>query len=82
MKPWFGLHLPLYTFPDSPDEPLFDRVVEQAQAAEQAGFGLVTVMDHLYQIQGVGPVTDPMLEGWSVLAALSAKRAASGWARS
>ena len=71
MKPWFGLHLPLYTFPDAPDERLFDRVVEQAQAADQAGFGLVTVMDHLYQIQGVGPVTDPMLEGWSVLAALS-----------
>ena len=71
MKPWFGLHLPLYTFPDSPDERLFDRVVEQAQAADQAGFGLVTVMDHLYQIQGVGPVTDPMLEGWSDFAALS-----------
>ena len=71
MKPWFGLHLPLYTFPDAPDERLFDRVVEQAQAADQAGFGLVTVMDHLYQIQGVGPATDPMLEAWSVLAALS-----------
>jgi F420-dependent oxidoreductase-like protein len=28
-------------------------------------------MDHLYQIPGVGPITDPMLEGWSVLAALA-----------
>ena len=71
MKPWFGLHLPYFTFPDAPDEHLFDRVVEQARAAEQAGFSLVTVMDHLYQIPGVGPDTDPMLEGWSVLAALS-----------
>ena len=71
MKPWFGLHLPYYTSTDAPDEGLFDRVVEQARAAEQAGFSLVTVMDHLYQIPGVGPVTDPMLEGWSVLAALS-----------
>ena len=71
MKPWFGLHLPYYTSTDAPDERLFDRVVEQARAAEQAGFSLVTVMDHLYQIPGVGPVTDPMLEGWSVLAALS-----------
>ena len=62
VKPWFGLHLPHYTFSDSPDERLFDRVVEQARAAEQAGFSLVTVMDHLYQIPGVGPVTDPMLE--------------------
>jgi F420-dependent oxidoreductase-like protein len=71
MKPWFGLHMPLYTYPDTPAEHLFDRVVEQARAAEDAGFSLVTVMDHLYQIQGVGPVTDPMLEGWSVLAALA-----------
>ena len=70
-KPWFGLHLPLFTFPDTPTERLFDRVVEQAQAAEAAGFGLVTVMDHLNQIQGVGAQTEPMLEGWSVLAALS-----------
>ena len=71
MKPWFGLHLPHYTFSDAPDERLFDRVVEQARAAEQAGFSLVTVMDHLYQIPGVGPVSDPMLEAWSTLAALS-----------
>ena len=28
-------------------------------------------MDHLYQIDGVGPVTDPMLEAWSTLAALA-----------
>src|SRR6266480_2203664 len=71
MQPWFGLHLPNYTFSDAPPDRLFDRVVEQARAAEDAGFSLVTVMDHLYQIQGIGPVTDPMLEGWSTLAALS-----------
>ena len=71
MRPWFGLHLPDYTFPDSPPERLFDRVVEQARAAEEAGFSLVTVMDHLYQIHGVGPVDAPMLEAWSTLAALS-----------
>ena len=71
MTPWFGLHLPYYTFDETPPERLFDRIVEQARAAELAGFSLVTVMDHLYQINGVGPVTDPMLEGWSVLAALA-----------
>ena len=71
MTPWFGLHLPNYTFADTPPERLFDRVVEQARAAEAAGFSLVSVMDHLYQIPGVGPVTDPMLEGWSTLAALA-----------
>lgn len=71
MKPWFGLHHPNYTFPDTPTEQLFERVVEQAQAAEAAGFSLVTVMDHLNQIPGVGAQTEPMLEGWSTLAALA-----------
>src|SRR5512147_419852 len=71
MRPWFGLHLPYYTFAGTPTEALFDRVAEQARAAEEAGFSLVTVMDHLYQIDGIGPVTDPMLEGWSTLAALA-----------
>jgi len=71
MRPWFGLHLPSYTFPDTPPEHIFDRLLEQVRAAEDAGFDLISVMDHLYQIQGVGPVTDPMLEGWSTLAALA-----------
>ena len=71
MKPWFGLHLPNYTFPDLPPERLFDRIVEQARAAEAAGFSTVTVMDHLNQIPGIGPQTDPMLEAWSVLSALA-----------
>ena len=46
-------------------------MVEQAKAAEAAGFSLVTVMDHLNQIPGVGAQTEPMLEAWSVLAALA-----------
>jgi F420-dependent oxidoreductase-like protein len=71
MQPWIGLHLPLYTFPNTPPAQLFDRVVEQAQAAESNGFRLVTVMDHLYQINGVGAEDEPMLEGWSVLNALA-----------
>jgi len=69
--PWFGLHLPLYTFPDTSSARLFDRVVEQARAAEANGFGVVTVMDHLYQIVGVGAEDEPMLEGWAVLNALA-----------
>src|SRR5512141_1434166 len=68
---WFGLPLPNYTFPGTPTAQLFDRIVEQARTAEANGFSLVTVMDHLYQIGGVGPETDPMLEGWSVLSALA-----------
>ena len=70
-QPWFGFHLTSYTHPDVPSAQLFDRVVEQAKAAEELGFQLVTVMDHVYQIRGVGAVDEPMLEGWSTLAALA-----------
>jgi F420-dependent oxidoreductase-like protein len=71
MTVWFGYHMPTYTFPDTPPERVFDHVAELAMAAEDAGFSLVTVMDHFYQIHGVGPETDQMLEAYSTLAALS-----------
>jgi F420-dependent oxidoreductase-like protein len=71
MRPWFGLHLPSYTFPDTPPERIFDRLLEQVRTAEDAGFELISVMDHLYQIRGVGQVTEPMMEAWSTLAALA-----------
>src|SRR4051812_23705506 len=73
MKPWFGYHIVSFTFPDLPPDKIFDRVAEQAVAVEQAGFSLVTVMDHFYQIQGVGPETDPMFEAYTTLGALAAR---------
>src|ERR1700687_1145046 len=72
MKALFGLHMPNYTFPGVPNESLFDRVVHQARAAEKAGFDLVTVMDHFYQIRGIGPETEPMMEAYTTLGALAA----------
>jgi F420-dependent oxidoreductase-like protein len=63
--------MPNYTYPGVPDGRLFDRVAESVKAAEKAGFDMVTVMDHFYQIRGVGPETDPMLEAYSTLAALA-----------
>ena len=65
--------MPNYTYPGVPAEGLFDHVVEQARGAEAAGFDLVTVMDHFYQIRGVGPETEPMLEAYSTLAAIATK---------
>lgn len=73
MAAFFGFHMPNYTYRGVPADRLFDRVVEQAQAAEAAGFDLVTVMDHLYQIRGIGPETEPMLETYTTLAALATK---------
>ena len=64
--------MPNYTHKGTPDTGLFERVVEQARAAEAAGFDLVTVMDHFYQIRGIGRETEPMLEAYTTLAALAA----------
>jgi F420-dependent oxidoreductase-like protein len=72
MSLFFGFHMPNFSFPGAQGPALFDRVVENARAAEAAGFDLVTVMDHFYQIRGVGPETEPMLEAYTALAALAA----------
>lgn len=42
-----------------------------AQTAEQAGLSSLSVMDHLFQIQMVGPHTDPMLEAYTALGFLA-----------
>jgi F420-dependent oxidoreductase-like protein len=72
MDVFFGFHMPNYTYKGVGGDALFGRVVEQAKAAEAAGFDLVTVMDHFYQIGGIGPETGPMLEAYTTLAALAA----------
>jgi len=71
MAAFFGFHMPTFTFPGVPNDRLFDRVAENAKAAEAAGFDLVTVMDHLYQIRGIGPETEPMMEAYTTLSALA-----------
>jgi F420-dependent oxidoreductase-like protein len=73
MAPFFGYHMPLYRSSSAGSDGLFDRVTIQAEAAEAAGFDLVTVMDHFYQITGVGPETEPMLEAYTTLGALAAR---------
>jgi F420-dependent oxidoreductase-like protein len=73
MAVFFGFHHPNYTFAGVPYDRLFDRVVENARAAESAGFDLFTVMDHFYQIRGVGPETHPMMEAYTTLAAVAAQ---------
>src|SRR4029077_9482297 len=71
MSAFFGFHMPNFTFPGVPNDKLFDHVVKNAKAAEKAGFDLVTVMDHFYQIRGIGPETEPMMEAYATLSALA-----------
>jgi F420-dependent oxidoreductase-like protein len=68
-----SLHLPNFNYPDTGPDRLFEKLVEIATTAEESGFSGVTVMDHLHQIQGVGPRTNFMLEGNTVLGGIAAR---------
>ena len=61
--------------PTSPTAPasseLFPTVIAQAQEAEAAGFDSVFVMDHFYQLPGLGTPDQPMLEAYTALGALA-----------
>jgi F420-dependent oxidoreductase-like protein len=67
------LHLPNFNYPDTGPEQLFDKLVEIAQTAEASGFSSVSLMDHFHQIPVVGPPTNWMCEGPTMLAGLAAR---------
>src|SRR5256885_15300681 len=69
--PFFGYHMPSFTYPGVPPDRIFEHAAELAREAESAGFELVTVMDHFYQITGIGAEEEPMLEGYTTLGALA-----------
>lgn len=66
-----GLQIPSFTWPDGPEAigPTLARVV---RAADDAGFDSIWVMDHFFQIRGVGRPEEPMLEGWTTLGFMAA----------
>jgi F420-dependent oxidoreductase-like protein len=68
-----GFQIPNFTFAGVTNDKLFDHVAMLANTAEQAGFDSVFVMDHFYQLPIIGPRTDPMLEGYTVLAGIAAR---------
>lgn len=65
-----GYQIPNFTY-GTPVAELFPTVVQQARDAEDAGFDAVFVMDHFYQLPGIGAPDEPMLEAYSALAALA-----------
>jgi F420-dependent oxidoreductase-like protein len=67
------LHVPNFNWPDVPPEQLFERLSEIAVTAEDSGFSSISMMDHYHQIPGVGPQTNYMFEGNTMLAALAAR---------
>ncbi|KQY09042.1 LLM class F420-dependent oxidoreductase [Mycobacterium sp. Root135] len=66
-----GLQIPNFSY-GTGIEQLFPTVIAQAQEAEAAGFDSVFVMDHFYQLPGLGTPDQPMLEAYTALGALAA----------
>jgi F420-dependent oxidoreductase-like protein len=75
----FGLQVNSFTWPGGAAAigPTLARV---AQTADESGFDSIWVMDHFFQIRGLGPPEAPMLEGQTALGYLAAvtKRARLG----
>lgn len=67
----FGIHHSSWLEGPDPAE-AFEVVRARAQWAEDHGFVWFSVLDHMIQIPRVGPPDEPVLEGWTVLAALAA----------
>ena len=67
----FGLQVPSFSWPGGPAAigPTLARVV---RTADDVGFDSIWVMDHFFQIRGVGPAEEPMLEGMTALGFMAA----------
>jgi len=66
-----GYQIPNFTYPSPQNGDIFGSVVAQAKAAEAAGFDRVFVMDHFYQLPGIGAPHEPMFECYTMLSALA-----------
>jgi F420-dependent oxidoreductase-like protein len=66
-----GLQIPSFTWPGG-TERIAPTLARIGAAAEEAGFSSLWVMDHFFQIEMVGKLEEPMLEGYSALHFLAA----------
>ena len=67
-----GLQVPYFTWPGGP-EALGETFGAVAKRSEDAGFSSFWVMDHFFQLPGLGPADYDMLEGYTALAFAAAK---------
>jgi F420-dependent oxidoreductase-like protein len=65
-----GLQIPNFSYGTGVAD-LFATVIAQAQEADAAGFDSVFVMDHFYQLPGLGTPDQPMLEAYTTLGGLA-----------
>src|SRR5690348_16896439 len=66
-----GLHLANFTWSGG-SATFVDDLVRTARTAEDVGFTKLSVMDHVWQIRGVGPKEHEMLEAYTALGFLAA----------
>jgi len=66
-----GIHVCDFTWAGGPPE-LASTLTTIAQTAEQTGLTRLTVMDHLWQIRGLGPPEHEMLEAYTTLGYIAA----------
>ena len=66
-----GYQIPNFTYPATANRDVFGLIAAQAKEAEEAGFDRVFVMDHFYQLPGLGAPDEPMLECYTLLSALA-----------
>jgi F420-dependent oxidoreductase-like protein len=66
-----GLQINNFSYGTGVNE-LFPTVIAQAQEADAAGFDSLFLMDHFYQLPGIGTPDQPMLEAYTALGALAA----------
>ncbi|WES64030.1 LLM class F420-dependent oxidoreductase [Microbacter sp. GSS18] len=67
----FGLHIADFTFDGGPAD-LGPALARHVQHAEDAGIQRITVMDHFWQLPGIGPVENEMLEAYATMGFLAA----------
>jgi F420-dependent oxidoreductase-like protein len=65
-----GIHFANFTLPGGP-EALASTLASTAQAAEEGGCSLFTLMDHWFQMEEFATSHDPMLEGYTSLGFLA-----------
>lgn len=66
-----GYQIPNFSYPGGDPARIGPTVVQQAREADRAGYDAVFVMDHFYQLPGIGSPDQPMLEAYTLLGALA-----------
>jgi F420-dependent oxidoreductase-like protein len=65
-----GLHIVRFDWPGAPSS-IGPTLRDAGVAADEAGIAAISLMDHWLQIDVIGPVSDPMLEGYTSLGFLA-----------